>query len=317
MTRIVLILLLILSQVKQAFACDPCALYSALNTNSNVENSLSLSVFEQLTSFEKGNSDAYYSLKNGERIKNFSTTQINLNYGLTNKFSLHLSVPFIVRDFDKVENFRSRSSRDSGIGDMTVFAQYLDTFNIGLGSKLVSGLYAGLKLPTGETGSIREENNLVKHHPISAGNTSGGGRILTFGSGSYDFPLGASFMLVKNRFNIPTGGQYTIRTEGSFDYRFANDLFWYVNPGYFIILDEDYSVSLNALLSGENKGADVRQGDRVDLSSFSNLFFGPSLAVTFQSNLGLEAAYQVRTTSKDNGIIAPEDRLRLAVSYRF
>jgi hypothetical protein len=299
-----------------SFACDPCALYSALNTGHNKEGAISLTLFEQLTSFEKGNEDEFYSLKNGERIKEFSTTQFNLNYGVSDHFSLQLSVPFIVRYLDEITNFRANSTTDAGFGDISLLAQYSDSFSLGEGFKLLPVVYGGVKLPTGDTGSLGEETSLsTKHHPVTGG--VGAGRILTFGSGSYDFPLGGSLTLVKDRIILPAGAQYTIRTEGKFDYQFANDLFWYTNPGYFVLLDDDFSVSVHAYLSGENKGADERDNERVSLSSFSNLFLGPSVGVTFKSNLSGELAYQVRLTDKDNGIIVPEDRLRLALSYQF
>ncbi len=301
---------------RQSFACDPCALYSAMNASSHKEGSISLTLFEQLTSFEKGNEDAYYALKNGERIKEFSTTQFNLSYGVTDKISLQLSVPFIIRYLDKIENFRASSTTDAGFGDISLLAQYSESYSLGSEFKLLPSLYAGFKLPTGDTGSLGEEDNLsIKHHPVTG--ATGAGRILTFGSGSFDFPLGGSMTLVKDRFLLPAGAQYTIRTEGSFDYRFANDLFWYTNPGYFVVLNDDYSVSLHAFLSGENKGADERNGDRVSLSSFSNLFLGPSVGFTLGSRFSGEMAYQVRLTDKDNGIIVPDDRLRLAMSWMF
>ena len=306
----------------QSFACDPCALYSAINSSHHNAGSLSLTLFEQLTSFEKGNEDAYYSLKNGERIREFSTTQFNLSYGASENISLQLSVPFIVRYLDEVENYRANSTTDAGLGDITLLAQFSDSYSLGSEFKVLPSVYAGLKLPTGDTGSLGEESDLgeknnssLKHHAITG--ATGAGRVLTFGSGSCDFPLGGSVTLVKDRILLPAGVQYTIRTEGSFDYHFANDLFWYTNPGYFVILDDNYSVSFNAFLSGENKGADERGGERVSLSSFSNLFLGPSVGFTYGSNLSGEFAYQVRLTDKDNGIIVPDDRLRFAVSYMF
>ena len=314
--KIFIFLLFVVVLAQESFACDPCALYSALNANKDQEGSFYLSVFEQLTSFEKGNGDSFYSLKNGERVKDYSTTQFNLSYGLTQNISLQLSVPFVVRSFDKVENFRSTSHADSGLGDISLLAQFSKSFSLEGEFKLIPAVYAGIKLPTGETGSLGEgTESSFKHHVITG--AAGAGRILTFGSGSYDFPLGGSFTAVKDRILLPAGAQYTIRTEGSFDYRFQNDLFWYTNPGYFVVLDDNYSVSVNAFLSGENKEADEKEGQRVSLSSFSNLFIGPSVSFTYGSNFSGEMAYQTRITDKDNGIIVPEDRLRLALSYRF
>ncbi len=304
-----------------SFACDPCALYSAMNAKEGKPGSIYLSVFEQMTSFEKGDENAYASLRNGERIKRYSTTQLNLSYGVIENMSLQVSVPFIIRSFDEVKNYRSSSETDAGIGDVSIIAQYAKRFSLGNEFNLSSSLYAGLKLPTGDTGSIGElattdsSVEADKHHPITG--IAGAGRVLTFGSGSFDFPIGGSINLSKDRFLLPMGIQYTIRTKGSYDYQFDNDLFWYVNPGYFVLLEDGYSLSVNAFLSGENKGADEIDGQRVSLSSFSNLFFGPSIGLSIGESFSGDIAYQMRVTDKDNGIIVPEDRLRLAVGWKF
>jgi len=297
-----------------SFSCDPCALYSALNTNQGKAGSFNVSVFEQTTRFEKGNDDDYYSIKNGEIIKNYSTTQVNLSYGISENFSLQVSVPYVIRTFDKISNFRGESASDSGFGDASILTQFQDKFELGEGIKLFPVLYAGLKLPTGDTGSLGSVTG-SKHHTITG--AVGAGRVLTFGSGSYDVPLGGSLTLTKDRALLTIGAQYTIRTEGSFNYKFANDLFWYTNPGYFVFLDDDFSLSLTAFLSGENKGADKQLDQRVSLSSFSNIFLGPSMGFSYKGNLTGELAYQRRMTDKDNSIIVPEDRLRVALSYRF
>lgn len=303
--------------LSQSFACDPCALYSALNANQVKTGSIYLTMFEQLTTFEKGNEDAYYSLKNGEIIKEYSTTQFNLSYGVSESFTFQLSVPFVTRFYDKVENYKSRATSDAGFGDMTILTQYSETFSLDSGLKLIPSLYAGIKLPTGDTGSLGQDTagTTSKHHTITG--ATGAGRVLTFGSGSFDYPIGGSLTLNKDRIILPLGAQYTFRTTGSFDYRFQDDLFWYVNPGYFILLDDDYTVTLNGFLSGENKGADERNGERVSLSSFSNLFFGPSIGISLNSNFSGEIAFQKRLTDKDNGIIVPDNRFRLALGYRF
>lgn len=128
--------------LSQSFACDPCALYSALNANQAKSGSIYLTMFEQLTTFEKGNEDAYYSLKNGEIIKEYSTTQFNLSYGISESFTFQLSVPFVTRFYDNVENYKSRSTSDAGFGDMTVLTQYSETFSLDSGLKLIPSLYA-------------------------------------------------------------------------------------------------------------------------------------------------------------------------------
>lgn len=116
---------------------------------------------------------------------------------------------------------------------------------------------------------------------------------------------------------MPLGAQYTFRTTGSFIIVSRTIYFGKCNCGYFILLDDDYTVTLNGFLSQKIK-EQMREMEREYLySSFSNLFFGPSIGISLKSNFSGEIAFQKRLTDKDNGIIVPDNRFRLALGYRF
>ena len=52
---------------------------------------------------------------------------------------------------------------------------------------------------------------------------------------------------------VSASAQYAIRTEGDYHYQFANDLPWSGGPGYLLNLGDDFSLSLQANVSGETK----------------------------------------------------------------
>lgn len=54
--------------------------------------------------------------------------------------------------------------------------------------------------------------------------------------------------------------QYAIRSEGAFEYQYANDLGWYGGPGAYLIRSDDSTLSLQAIVSGDTKGKDTAPG---------------------------------------------------------
>ena len=86
------------------------------------------------------------------------------------------------------------------------------------------------------------------------------GHDLTLGSGSFDGIVGGQMYWSWGRVFVTAGMQYAMRSTGSFDYRFANDLTWIGGPGWYALLTHSYSLALQAVLSGETKGNDSQQG---------------------------------------------------------
>src|SRR5690606_24318449 len=106
------------------------------------------------------------------------------------------------------------------------------------------------------------------HGPLHhAGHTHEGGvrsavhgHDIALGSGSFDGIFGTNIWGRYRRATLAASVQYLLRSEGSFDYRYGNDLLWSVSPGYYLILEDPHSVSLRLTASGETKGKDVVRG---------------------------------------------------------
>src|SRR5512145_1484763 len=105
------------------------------------------------------------------------------------------------------------------------------------------------------------------------------GHDLALGSGSYDGIVGGSLAWSWRRFLVLASGQYLIRGEGAFDYRYANDLTWTVSPGVYALLSHTHSMAVQAVFSGETKGKDTQHAERLDDTAITALYLGPGVVL--------------------------------------
>lgn len=308
---------------RSAEACDPCALYNSSRLRGGSAGSVSLTLSEQYTDFSRGAGLPDNSLRDGEVVKGFNTTMLSIGYDLTDSFSLQDTLPLIVRRFDEFRQFRSRGEWDSGVGDMVVWGNYQFINHRREDWMVSAGIFAGVKLPTGDTGVIRDiasqesgaDSLIVKHHQLAS---PSGGRALAFGTGSFDYILGSNLIARYERYLALSTIQYTLRTEGDFNYQFANDLIISAGGGYYILMEHDFTLAGLFTLSGEYKGRDTLDDELVRGSQLSNIFVGPGILMTFNQNIGAELGVDFRVSNEERDApVIPESRLRATVSFRF
>lgn len=169
---------------------------------------------------------------------------------------------------------------------------------------LLLSFYSGLKLPTGDTGALKN-NSLTLEEELTEDNANGhmdkpiisahqdlaaagGGRVLTNGSGSYDYIFGSSQLAHFSSYLISTSIQYTIRTAGDFNYRFNNYLIWSAGGGRFLFLSNEFPLALAGIFSGEHKDKDRLNGVKADSSQISNLYLGPQILFSFNKIFATE-----------------------------
>src|SRR5262249_15707114 len=137
--------------------------------------------------------------------------------------------------------------------------------------------------PTGSTDRLQEEFNEVEN-PV--GPPSGiHGHDLTLGSGSYDGIIGTGIYTRWHRLFLSASVQYAIRSEGDFDYRFANDLTWSGGPGYYFVFTPRSTLGLQAIVSGEYKGKDTFRGQPAEDTGVTSVYLGPQLTFTWGEKL--------------------------------
>src|ERR1051326_3731305 len=114
------------------------------------------------------------------------------------------------------------------------------------------------------------------------------GHDLTLGTGSYDGIVGSSIYVRKQRLFLGANVQYAIRSEGDFHYQFANDLTWSGGPGYVLMLQDNYTLSIQAVVSGEYKGKDAFEGEKAEDTGVTAVYLGPQLVFTWKENLSAQ-----------------------------
>ena len=322
---------------RTATPCDVCAVYTATELRER-RTGFHAGVAEQLSRFSTLQDD-------GTEVRNVaherlvsSITQLWLGYNPTPRFGVQLNVPVVSRQFRRVEDRRLVHGDESGIGDVALVGEALVHSVVTEESVFRFSLLGGLKLPTGDTDRLAEEL-AEEHHaatrtprplhtggetpapeePHGAAIASGvHGHDLALGSGSVDGIVGGRIFWSWRRLFVTAGGQYAIRSEGDFDYTYANDLTWSGGPGAFALLDPRYTLGVQAAVSGETKGNDRQAGVRLDDTAVTALYVGPGLLFTWGTSLAAELVADLPAVQNTSGRqLVPDFRLRGSASWRF
>jgi hypothetical protein len=317
-----------------ATACDLCSIYTALDTNKHTAGTTHIGLAEQFTSFDELRDNGRKVDNVADQFMRSSITQFFVAHDLTEEFSLQLNLPLIYRSYRRMEEGARESGHESGLGDLVLLSRFrpIDMHETDYTFRLE--LFGGIKLPTGDSDRLREElaeeeegehadlalQNIFKHeghHHEDEIASAVHGHDLALGSGSVDFPVGASVLGRYGRALATANVQYIFRTEGRFDYRYANDLNWDTGIGGFLALDHDYSIGLKVNLSGEYKPEDKHDGESLSDTYTKTLFIGPEVFLTLGESLSLSTALDLPLDIENKSLqVAQTSRLRFALTYR-
>lgn len=270
----------------------------------------------------------------GERLRS-SITQVLLGYNLGPEWGLQVNLPIIYRSYSRIDSRGNLvSGSESGIGDLSLLGRWVPFRTVNERGLFRFTLFGGVKFPTGDSDLLAEElepdiDDLIRDQFLSSPSSLGGvfhdesqsgihGHDLALGTGSYDGVVGGQLFASWDRFFWTASGQYTIRTEGSFDYRYANDLIFNTGPGYFAYLDHGWMIGLQGVVSGETKGKDELAGVPVDDTAATYLFAGPAIRVGYGSSLTAFVAADFPFVRHVTDLqIVPDHRIRAALVWRF
>lgn len=334
----VVLLLAYVAAMRPAAACDICAVYIATEVAEG-RTGVRLGIGQQYSRFDEVQDDGDpLSTGAGEYIHS-SITQFLLGYQFTDRIGVQLSLPLIARTFRRVEDGdRIVRGNSTGLGDMSLVGNVLAYSRVTDASVLRFSVLGGIKFPTGNPDLLAEELDEPvtalpaarrlrgeTHHDVGPSHDEPGripsgvhGHDLALGSGSYDGIVGALAYWDYGRFFANAGVQYAIRTEGAFDYRYANDLTWTGGPGYYALLDHEYTLGIQALLTGETKGKDTQQGRTLDDTAITALFVGPGVELTWGTSIGADFAVDIPVIQHNTAVqIVPSFRLRGGLVWRF
>ena len=341
----------ILWPCRRLWACDLCALYTAMQVESPQSGTFRASASEQYTFLDKLQRNGSYVQNQADEYLKSSVTQVAAQYDFSDSLALQYVLPVISRSFRRLKDGSVTSGSESGVGDMSFLLHYLPVrYSDGEITARVR-LFAGLKLPTGDTSRLGEESHHsmssteMSSHSSMASNTrpyhseSGHGdsdhempthddemtesgihsHDLTLGTGSWDFPLGFGITTQYKRFMAMADVQYMIRSEGAYSYRHANDLIWSTAVGGFLYLDDSLQIASRARLSGQYKNNDRGAGGvEHDGSAFNGVFLGPEVSISSSKRIQAVVALDLPVNTHNSGLqITPSYRWRGAITYRF
>jgi opacity protein-like surface antigen len=291
-------------------ACDFCAVYAATEAQGNSGRGFFASVAEQYTYFDTFQSGGRDQSNPDAEHLNSLISQIVGGYNFNNRFGLQLNLPIIYRQYSAIEEGGHVHGSDVGPGDLLLVG------NVHLYKKRTVdytfnwNALAGVKFPTGDSSHLNPNED-----DFAAGI---GGHDLALGSGSFDGVIGTDIFARWKKLFVTAGSQYAIRTEGDFGYRYANEVSWSGGPGAYLALKDDYTLSVQAIVSGEDHGADTVKGVATDDTAETSLYLGPQIGFTwgsrFSGQVGGFLPMSIRSTGDQ---IVPSFRIQAAVTWRF
>jgi hypothetical protein len=342
-----------LTSAPVARACDVCAIYTATEMQEN-RSGFRIGVAEQYSRFTTRIPDATGEPEDeGEYLKG-STTQVLLGWDPRTLFGFQLNLPIITRSYRRIEDGVLVGDRiqdgilvhgsETGIGDVSVVGILRPWSWTNERSVLRLSLLTGLKLPTGDSSRLREEEEnraraqaggtaasaamqpgrrrVVQADHIPAGSPSGiNGHDLALGSGSWDGVFGISAYGSFDRMFLTTNAQYSLRSEGQFGYQYGNEVNWFVTLGGYVLLRHDATLALQLVTSGSYQRPDSLDGTSTAAEGEGDVsrlwvFVGPGMSFTWGTSLAAEIAGDIPVEHRDLGLI-PEYRIRGGLTYRF
>lgn len=307
-----------------AFACDLCAVYSSIQAEHPSAGSFRMGLTEQFTAYDTIQDGGRKIANPAHQHLESSITQLLGIYEAADRLQLQAALPYINRRYKRFDG-ATETGTEAGIGDLTLIARGFPVrYSDGRRSLVVHG-FLGVKLPTGDSDRLKEEQTehaaddaaIARHggaHDDDEPASAVHGHDLALGSGSIDFPIGAGLFAQLDRAFFSTDVQYAFRTEGRHDYRYANDLVWSAGPGAYLVLNDATQMALRASLSGEYKRNDRGQDD----TAVNSLFLGPELSATIESRLAANAAVDFPLEIQNSSVQAvPGYRIRAGLTYRF
>jgi hypothetical protein len=310
--------------VSRLYACDPCGMNNSVQVP-GVMNSLrstglrpkvwTLGVSEQFSTFRiRGENELRTTETDLELIRNLSVTQFTVAYNVSSQVAFQINAPLVVRNYEHFERFAKVRDTEAGLGDMSLLGTYSPYSWSDVESRVFVAGFGGVKAPTGDTGSL---TRIVSEDGESA-STQIQGRGLTLGTGSVDVPLGLVAYGRRGRLQLFSSAQYTIRTEGAADYRFADDLSWSAAPGWLFILGEEESIATSLVVSGESKGGDHVNGQFLPKTAANNVYMGPEVFYSVTDRLSILLGVDLPLSVDVGGAaVKPETRSRAMVSFAF
>jgi hypothetical protein len=312
---IVCLALAVSAVMQPVFACDLCSVYAATEAQGGTGKGFFGGIAEQYTHLGTLQEDGQKVENTVGQVIDSSVSQVFAGYNFSDRFGLQLNLPVIYRSYTRPYGSAIENGTVSGIGDISVLGKFTVYQRMRQDFSLNWSVLGGLKLPTGDS-SILGEPEVESEPPLPDSGIAG--HDLALGSGSVDGIIGSSFSVRWKHLFFNNGLQYAIRTEGAYGHQYANDLTWSGGPGVFLALKEEYTLSLQVVVSGESKGKDSFYGVPDQDSAETIVYLGPQINFTWSDKLSAQIGGDLPVSIDNTGLQAvPDYRVHLAFTWRF
>jgi len=317
-----------------AQACELCAIYSADSARGQSSQGFLFTMSEQFVEsgrlqFEGEEID----FPGGDHLTS-SITHLVPTWNFSSRFGLSASVPLVYRSFRTTEQVFgapapvTEEGTEFGLGDMSLIGRFNVLQKTEMDYALVVNLLGGVKFPTGDSDRIRKEveqarifENLpgIPHEdPLDHSLSSVHQHDISAGSGSYDGILGITANTRWKRWIFNAQFQYYIRTPGESDFEYGDELMVSGGPGAYLLLQDSFTLLLQANAGYETRGRDTILGRKSDRTGLTAWYMGPQLAFTWGEHFAANAGIDIPLRIANNGFQnVPDYRVHGGLSVRF
>lgn len=241
--------------------------------------------------------------RDGHARRSDSIYNTVLGYGVTDKLTLTLQLPFVTRQSRQVENedFVAQSERSSGQGDAIAFGKYRFYDKL-FGATAI----LGVKAPTGRTSETDKQGERFEPEEQP-------------GTGSTDFMFGLALNKTLGRFTVDGSVLYQLKGSGTQDYEFGDIVRTNVMGAYAIKEHGKYpGVQLLAGVNAQFADKDHENSDRISDSGGTTVFFSPGLSSQLTDRLSSSATIMlpvIQNLGRDHQEV--DSNILLSIGYNF
>lgn len=311
-------------------ACDLCAVYNADAAGAGAVSGLSLGLAEQFIPYgtvQLNGRELPHSILD-EAFVDSSTTHFVPAWNFSERFGLSLNVPYVHKQFKRFQRaptgIFSESGTESGLGDVSLIARLTVFRAMTTNGSVFVNFLGGLKCPTGDSDRVAEEVSATRELDVIYGvghqHAFGGVHLrdIAIGSGSWDGVFGITLNSRWKRLLCNAQFQYYLRTPGRADYEYGDEWMLSAGPGFFLRLDDGFTLSLQAIATYDHMQQDVILGRKNRNTGMTATYLGPQLNLTlgrsFSANAGVDLPLEIDNEGLQN---VPDWRLHGGLGWKF
>lgn len=332
------VLFAVVAIIPASRACELCAVYNATSASGQSQAGWLLSLSEQFIPYRTLQFDGREVSQSNPDYLDSSLTHIVPTYNFSARLGLSVNLPIVYRSFKRTElrysttgpaQLRTERGDLLDIGDLSLIARWTAWQKSGDSYSVILNLLGGVKLPTGDTDRIRDEVKQTRiyesllppstpHDPLGHSISGIHQHDLSPGSGSVDGVFGIVLNTRWRRLFFNNQIQYYIRTEGTATYEMGDELMTSGGPGGYLLLEDGYTVSLQALVVYDTLARSTVLGRKTDYTGNTAWYLGPLVTFTLgerlSANAGIDIPLRITNNKFQN---VPDYRLHAGISCRF